>query len=319
MNPLSRDLYVDQLLTNIVIGYRNPVYIADELCPLVRVDVQSGLVPATLQSDWFRDAAQKRAPGTPSRGIGFGVTSSAYYAHRYSFRHEIDDDTKANAAAPWNLEQLSARFVTDKILMKREINAASSFFATTIWGDDETGAVDFTQWDDVGGSNPLVDIETYRNEIEMRVGFTPNTLVLGPDVWSLGLKFNPVLVDMVKYTQRSLLGPELVASLLEIDRLLIGRAIHTTSLLGTAEASVVYQRIWGKKALLAYVSRSPSVMEPSACYTLWWAREGAPAQPTYIKRMRNEESEVDIIESNSYFDKKVTSARSATFLDAVVV
>src|SRR5688572_9129410 len=117
MNPVSRDLYVDQLLTNILLGYTNPVYIADMIAPLVRVEKQSGLIPALTQSDWFRDSADKRAPGTPSRGHGFGTDNTAtYYCHRYSFRHEIDDETRGNAGPPFQLDALSAKYTGDKIL-----------------------------------------------------------------------------------------------------------------------------------------------------------------------------------------------------------
>ena len=75
MNPVSRDLYVDELLTNILLGYSNPLYIADMIAPLVRVDKQSGLIRPYPVRHWFRDSAQKRAPGTPSRGHGFGRTT----------------------------------------------------------------------------------------------------------------------------------------------------------------------------------------------------------------------------------------------------
>lgn len=319
MNPVSRDLYVDQLLTNILLGYSNPIYIADLIAPLVTVTKQSGLIPAMLQSDWFRDSAQKRGPGTPSLGHGFGTDLTAtYYCHRYSFRHEIDDDTRGNAGPPFQLDSMSTKFVGDKILMKREVNWATQNFKTGVWASDKTGGTDFTAWDDIGGGNPAKDIEDYRNDIEERIGAEANTLVIGKRVWSSGLKFNPVLVDMVKYTQRGQLGPELVASLLEVDKLHIGKAIYTTTIAGTAEASVTYSRIWGKKALLMHVAPSPGIMAPSASYTFAWTREGAPAGPWYIKRMRNEEAEIDIIEANSYFDQKVTQSRAGTFMTSVV-
>lgn len=318
MNPVSRDLYVDQLLTNIVIGYSNPLYIADSICPLVPVTIQSGIIPAMTQSDWFRDSAEKRAPGTPSRGHGFGTDLTAtYYCHRYSFRHEIDDETRGNAGPPFQLDQLSAKFTTDKVLLKREVNWAASNFKTSVWGSDKTGGTDFTKWDDAGSANPQSDIETYRNDIEERIGQEPGDLVIGKRVFS-ALKFNPILVDQIKYTQRGQLSVELIASLLELQKIHVGKAIYTTALRGTAEASVTYSRIWGKKALLMHVASAPSIMAPSACYTFTWSREGAPKTPVYIKRMRDEEKEIDIIESNAYFDQKVTVARAGTFLDTVV-
>lgn len=318
MNPVPRDLYVDQLLTNIVLGYQYPLFIADQIAPLVQVTQDSGIIPAMTQSPWFRNTAELRAPGTPSKGHGFGTDLTATYTcRRYSFRHEIDDDTRRNAGgSPFDLDSLSSKFVTAKLQLKREVNWAGSFFKTGVW-TDKTGGSTFARWDDYGASQPTVDVETYKVEIEGKVGVDPNTLIIGRESFAK-LKYNPDLVDMIKYTQRGQLSADLVASLLELPRLLIGRAIYTTSPDGTAESSVTYTRIWGKNALLAYVASSPSIMEPSASYTFWVPREGAPANaPQYIKRMRNEESEIDIIEANSYFDQKVTMPRSGIFLSSV--
>lgn len=320
MNPVARDLYVDQLLTNLVIGFSNPLYLADQLAPLVQVVKDSGIVPALMQSAFFRDSAQLRAPGTPSRGHGFSTdTSMTYTCRRYSFRTEIDDDTRRNAGQPWNLDQIGAKLVTDKLQMKREVNWAGSNFKTGVFSQDVVGGTDFTRWNDVGGSNPHTDLEEYKGAIEGRIGVTPGVLVLGRDAWSKGLKFNPVLIDMIKYTDRGQLSVELAASLLELKKIHVGKAIYTTSPAGTAEASVSYSRIWTTgDALLMHVTDAPSLYEPSASYTFWVPREGAPANaPQYIKRMRNEESEIDIIEGNSYFDQKITMPRAGTFLSSV--
>jgi hypothetical protein len=316
MNPTPRDLYVDQLLTNMGIGYNNPIYIVDGICPLVQVNKDSGIIPALTQSPHFRDSASLRAPGTPSKGHGFGTDLTATYTcRRYSFRAEIDDDTRRNAGAPFQVDQLLAKFAIDKIQMKREVNWAGSNFKTGVWSQDLTGGTHFTRWNDIGGSNPQQDLDDYSGEIEARVGMTPNTLVLGRNAWHKGLKFNPVLIDLIKNTERAKITIERAAELLEIDRIIVGKAIYTTTAAGTAEASVSYSRIWTTgDALLMYVAPSPSLFVPSACYTFWVPREGAPANaPQYIKRMRNEESEIDIFESNSYFDQKVTVSRAATF------
>jgi hypothetical protein len=47
-------------------------------------------------------------------------------------------------------------------------------------------------------------------------------------------------------------------------------------------------------------------------YTFVWQR--VPNALQYIKRMRNEEQEIDIIEGNTYYDQRVTEPRAALFL-----
>lgn len=316
MDPISRSLHVDTLLTNISIGYRNPSYIADQIFPIVPVMKQSDIVPKYDQSHWFRNTARVRAPGTKSQGGGWTVdTSDTYYAHRFSFRAEIDDESRSNTDAPFNLDRDGTEFVTDKMQLAREVKFATDFFKTGVWGDDDTGGTDFTQWSDYGSSSPLVDITTYMDTVEGKIGREPNSLVLGKQVWSK-LKWHPDLIDTIKHTQTAMMTLQLAAALMELQRILVGRAIYTTSAEGTAEASVSYSRVWGKNALLIYVPDRPSLMTPAAGYTFVWQRVSNALQ--YIKRMRDEEREVDIIEGNSYFDQKATATRAGQFLSGAV-
>ncbi len=129
--PDLRDLHVDQLLSNLSIAYRNPMYVADQIFPIVPVAKQSNIIPKYNQSFWFRDAATLRAPGSKSIGGGFTVDNTdTYFCPRYSFRFEIPDELRDNADEPYNLDRDGAEFVADKILMRREVNYAGAFFTT---------------------------------------------------------------------------------------------------------------------------------------------------------------------------------------------
>lgn len=314
--PTPQDLHVNALLTNLSIGYTNPAYVADRVFPVVGVNKQSDIIPKYNQSFWFRDDAKVRAPGAKSEGGGYTVdTSASYFCNRFSRRFEIPDELRRNADAPWNLDNDAVRFVTDKVMMRREVNFAANFFTGSVWGTDVDGGTDFTQWSDFGGSTPDVDIDTYKDSVEALIGVEPKKMVLGKQV-HLQLKNHPTLVDRIKYTQRAQLTPELIASLFELDEYLVGRSIYTTSVEGTAEASVTYTRIWGKSALLLYVPPAASLLTPAAGYTFVW--QVVPNALQYIKRMRNEEREIDIIEANTYFAQATTATNAGAFLDTAV-
>lgn len=315
--PTNRDVHVDRMLTMLSLGYTNQAYIADRLFPIVRVKKQSDLLLEYDQSHWFRDSARQRLSGSKSHRGGYTVNrDTTYFCKRYSFGREIDDEIRSNVDEPINLDQEATNFVTDKLQMRREVNFASTYFTTGKW-TDVVGGTDFTKWSDYGGSTPLVDISNYNDAIEGRIGREGNTLAMGKQVW-LQLKWHPDVIDTIKYTQRGVMTVDLFASLVDlaVDRVLIGRAIYTTSVEGTAESSVTYSRIWGKNALLLYVPPAPSLMTPSAGYTFVW--EVVPNAIQYIKRMRDEEKEIDIIEGNSYFDQRLTGARAGEFLSAAV-
>lgn len=314
--PTSQDLHINALLTNLSIGYRNTAYIADDIFPIVPVNKQSDIVPKYNQSHWFRDNAQVRAPGTKSVGGGYTVdTAATYFANRFSRRFEIPDELRRNADAPWKLDEDATRFVTDKVQMRREVKFATDHFTTGVWTTDKTGGTDFTQWSNYGASTPDVDVTTYKDTVEALVGQEPNVFALGKQA-HIQLRNHPVLLDRIKYTQRAMVTGELIAALFEFEKYLVGRSIYTTTIEGTAEASVTYTRIWGKNGLMIYVPSGPSLLTPAAGYTFVW--QVVPSAIQYIKRMRDEEKEIDIIEANTYFDQKVTLANAGLFLSSAV-
>jgi hypothetical protein len=313
MNPLQNDLHVDQLLTNVSIGYVNPGYIADRIFPVTPVQKQSNIIPKYVQSFWFRDEALLRAPGTKSQGAGFSVdTTAKYFCERFSYRFEITDEQRDNADLPYNLERDGTLFVTDKLMMRRERAFSASFFTTGVWGADKVGNTDFTKWSNYAGSQPLVDIYTYQDAVEGSIAREANTLVLGKPVW-VSLKWHPDLIDTIKYnTTLGKMTPDGLVQLTDLTRILVGRGIFTSTVEGTAEASVVYSRIWGASALLIYVPDSPSLITPAAGYTFVWER--VPGAVQYMKSMRDEEREVQILEGNSYFAQAQTAAGAGIFL-----
>jgi hypothetical protein len=313
MQPTGRDFTPDIPITNALIGYRNPAYIADQIFPIVPVQRQTGIIPKLTQSPWFRDQALIRARGTKSKGGGFAVDNTDVYAcERFSWREEItDEDRDLAVGTPYALELLKSRKAYEAVDLKREVAFAGDFFATGKWTNQKTGATDFVQWSDYANSQPLVDIATYRDEVEGRIGQEANVGVIGKQVW-LKLRWHPNLVDSIKYTQVGMVSEQLAASLFDLSKLLIGRAIFTVTAEGVAEASVSYSRVWGKHMLLAYVTPTPMIGEPTAGLTLTWER--VPGAIRYTKRMRDEEREVDIFEANSYFDQKQVLDAAGTFL-----
>jgi hypothetical protein len=120
------------------------------------------------------------------------------------------------------------------------------------------------------------------------------------------------LIDRIK-PHSAQLTPELIASLLGSTSISWGGRSAPS---GIAEASVTYSRIWGKHALLLFVPSSPSLMTPAAGYCFVW--QIVPNALQYIKSMRNEEREIDIIEANSYFAQKRTAAKAGAFLEDAV-
>jgi hypothetical protein len=313
--PMPRELHVDQLLTNVSVGYSNLDFIADQIFPIVPVNNQSGLVPKFDQSAWFRDEAQVRSLGTRSVGGGWGVSQSNYFAIRYSYRGEIYDEVRDNADSVWDLEVNTTNFVTQKLMMRREVAFATDFFKTGVWANDDAAGTDFTAWDDYGFGTPFVNLTNYQDEIETRIAREGDVMVMGKAVWNK-LRWHPDLVDTIKFTERGIPTLDLLQAATGFRKILIGRSLVTTDPEGTAEASVTYSRIWGKNVLILNVPDNPSLLTPAAGYTFTWAR--VPNSLNYIVRYRDDERETDIIEGNTYFDQVALTPRAGVFLSNVV-
>ncbi len=319
MNPDVADLHVNGLLTNLSIGYMNAAYIADRVFPLVGVNKQSDLIPEYDKSFWFRNDARIRAPGADLHYLEYKVTKSdTYFCHNYEAAKRISDAEVANADAPFSPERDATRFVTDKLQMQREVAFSTDFMTTGIWGTDDTGATD---WDDFAGSNPIDDIATAARTIRQAIGIRPNKLVVGDIVWD-ALKQHPLLLDRISggasNASPANVTKALVASLFEIDEILVASAIKTATDEGVAEASATYSDIIDDDALLIYVAPSPTLFTPTAGVTFYWRPmvNGAAAQ--YIRRFRDEERGALVIDGQSYYDqKKLVKAAGYFFSDVV--
>jgi hypothetical protein len=60
------------------------------------------------------------------------------------------------------------------------------------------------------------------------------------------LKFHPEIVDKIKYVQKAIATPDLIAAIFDLKQVLVGRAVY-------AQDDGTFVKIWGKDAILAYV------------------------------------------------------------------
>jgi hypothetical protein len=332
-NPTQSDLHVNAPLTNVSVAYipKKSDYIATQVFPTVPVMKQSDLYHKYTKSDWRRTDAQKRAPGTRAARTGYKTTTDTYYAQVYSVAKAIDDQTRANADSNFKLEKEATEFVTNQLLLRRELDFVSTYlssgsgWATTYTGVAAApGASQFLQWSDAG-SDPLSDIADWKLNFRELNGFDANTIVLGPRVRK-ALKNHPDLVDRIKYTQRGVLTDDLIASLLDVERVF---TMYATQASGPQindpedqDAAATYAFIAdsaGKSVWMGYVTPTPSLMQPTAGYTFTWKGYSGNDEGVRIKRYREEDIESDVIEGGmSYAMKQVATDMGIYIASAVV-
>src|SRR6185436_8618349 len=99
-------------------------------------------------------------------------------------------------------------------------------------------------------SDPIGDIDLYKDYMHERTGFMPNTLVLGAAV-KRTLRSHPDIADRIKYTQVGIADEAMLASLFEVDNVVVARGIYNAADEGATDD---FQYIANRDSmLLAYI------------------------------------------------------------------
>lgn len=288
--PKMNDAHIDRALTNVSVAYLQDAsaFIADKVFPIVPVKRQSDVFYVYDKGDFMRDEAQVRGAATESAGGDYGVeAASPYYCKKHAFHKDVTSEERTNYDEPLDADTDATEFVSQKMLIRREMEWASKFFKAGIWGTEIEGKAaspsegQVLQWDQLA-SNPIQDITDAGVKMAGETGFKPNTLVLSPYAFN-ALKNHEDILDRIKYTQKGIVTADLLATLFEVDNVYVAWSVVNSANKGAADA---VDFIMGKHALLCYAAPRPALRQPSAGYIFaWTGLEGAGAYGNRIVRL----------------------------------
>jgi len=325
-NPNYRQVHIDTALTNMSVAYIQSAsaFISDKVFPVVPVQKQSDRYFVYSREDWFRDEAEVRAPATESAGGGYDIDNTpTYFCPKYAYHKDVTEEDRVNSDAPLNADRDAVDFVSFKLLLKREVLWAQKYFTPGIWTTEVTGvgaspgAGQFLQWNDAN-STPIEDIDAKQTAIMELTGYKPNVLVLGAWVYK-ALKNHPDILERIKYTQRGIVTTEILATLFDVEKVLVAEAVKNVAAKGAAESNTF---ILGKHALLCYAAPRPALKTPSAGYTFAWkGLLGANAYGGRILRIPMDwlGAGTERIEGEMAFDQKVVAADLGAFFANAVM
>ena len=324
--PGRKDVHTNRPLTNISVAYiqSQESFIADKVFPIIPVDKMSDTYYKYDKDAWFRDEAKKRAPATESEGSGYGISSDSFSCETYAFHKDVPWDVEANADAGLDGWRDATEFVTQKLLLKREILFNSSYMTTGVWGTDYTGTNtapgpgQVYQWSDFTNSDPITDIDNAKEAINSQTGYMPNTMVIVSQVLRY-LKNHTYILDRIKYTQRGVVTLDLLAALFEVPRIVVARSIKATA--NEGQATQTYDYITGKIAWLGYVEPNPGLMKPSAGYIFAWKNLTRVAGNGYgiaISQFEMRKLKADRVEGEMCFDQKIVAPDMGVFFNTIV-
>lgn len=323
--PTRRRIHIDRALTNISVAYIQNAnnFIADKVFPIVPVKKQSDTFFKYSKDDFFRDEAAVRAKGAESVGGDYSIEQAEpYFCKKYAYHMDVTEDDRVNADNPLRPNQDAAEFVTQKLLIKREVEWASNFFVSDVWGREVTGVNSNPTADqaikfNLATSDPIKVITDEATRMAENTGFKPNTLVLSPYVFA-ALKNHEEILNRIKYTQKGIVTTDLLATLFEVDNVYIPWGVKNTTKKGATGSNSF---IMGKHALLCYVNPTPSLKKPSAGYIFAWkGLKGAGAFGNRIVRIPMPWLGMDTerTEGEMAFDAKVIASDLGIFFKDIV-
>jgi hypothetical protein len=324
-NPTYGNIHVDGPLTNISVAYiqQSSAFVADKVFPIVPVKKQSDRYFVYLKEDWFRDEAVERVMGAESAGGGYEIDNTpTYFCKIYAYHKDVTAADRANSDEPLQPDEDAAQFVTQKFLLKREVDWATRFFATGIWNTEYTGAAatagtNLKYWS-TSGSTPITDVATAQLAIQSVTGYKPNVMVLGPHVYK-DLRNHADILERIKYTQGPAIPtPTLLAQLFDVDKVVVAGAVKNSAAKGATEDT---DFILGKHALLAYAAPQPGIKQPTAGYIFaWTGLEGAGAYGNRLYRIPMDHLGLGTtrIEGEMSFDCEVVASTLGVFFNGIV-
>lgn len=248
MSLHQKDVVVDPALTNVSVKYTNDSFIADMIFPIVPVKKQTGKYYVYDKSN-LRINKTLRALGSGANEVTFGLSTASFSCEDHALKDFVADQIVDQAEVALDPLADTTENITEMLLLDREYNLASMLTSIT-YVTQNTTLSGTSQWSDYTNSTPITDVRTGRTTIHTNTFRKPNTLIIGKQAYDV-LCEHPTIVDRIKYSQLGVASPELIARILQVEKVLVGEAGYNSANEGQTD-SMSY--VWGKHAILAYIA-----------------------------------------------------------------
>ena len=299
--PSTTSILIRGALQNVSVLYRNASYIADSIFPLINgLNYQTKVLKYSKQP-WFALGIDGyRAENTTAKRVDMKVDTQNLDPREIAFGGVVSDELFFASNQPGNLP---VQPISDTILLTSDYidRFREKLVADTIFGTSDKYAG--ITWADgaVGGSAPaggagcwasdttantiIQDVENAKGTILAKTGILPNVLEMDYKTFQ-SIKIHATaqggIFDRIKYTQTAgsaQMTEGLLASLLGLDEVIIGKAIYTTDKETKAGTMTTSKFIWdptGKgNAFLYYRPAAAGLKQVSPGYQYRVAYDGS--------------------------------------------
>lgn len=331
-NIVFKDGMFDETLTSYSESYIQDAndFISNQVATVIPVRLEAGTFWKYPRSYFYRDEMALRPHGGTPVQVRYGIEEDTYFVQEYAAEHIIDDRDRAKMAVPGiNLDFNATKLLTQKALIRRDRQWATTFFKTGVWGTDLTGiasgtpsSTQFLQWDQAA-ANPIRDVAEAREKIMLGTGKRANVMVLGARAYEK-LRQAPALIDLFKYTQGGLINIELIRDMFEVDRVVICRTVYNSADEQgvTKDAENLQYIIDPDSAWLGYVEPEPMQDAPTAVAMFVWTGYEAGLAGTnmggIIRRGRDDRARSDWFQITDAMAYRAVATELGVFFNKVI-
>jgi len=307
--PTTRDVHIDQALSNVSIKYTNAGLIAEKLFTPITVTKDSNVYFIYGKQN-FKVFNLLRAPGTRGKEVEWTISQSAAYSVKeYSAEMKLVDEVRDNADDPIKYDADTTEYATEIVMLDTEkrladaaqntANYATGHYETLSGGD---------KWSDYTNSDPIKKVREIKETIRNKIFRYPNKLIVSSSVHRYLLD-HPKILERIKYSQLGVTTEQLLARIFEIDEYIVGGAGYDSANEGGTETMT---NIWGNSVIAAYVTPTPGIKQLSFAYL--FRRQGY----RMVERWREDGIRADWIRVSDKYDYAIVSNVAGYLLKSVV-
>lgn len=264
---------IDPILSNHARGYRHPEHVGHLLFPRVGMPVR-GMKRIEFGRESFMLYQTRRAPGAATKRIEFGYQGAPVALDQHSLEGKVPFEHLQDAARVPGLDlaQRAVNTVLRSISLSLEVaQATKARDANAYDANHKLALAGADKWSDPAASKPRTDVTAAKEAIRSSIGVYPNTMIMGPKVFT-SLQDHEAVREQFKYTGRESITKEMLAAYFDLERVEVGKAVYLPE---GADAAADFTDAWGADVVLAYVPVGEEAIEvPSYGYT--YQLEGTP-------------------------------------------
>lgn len=275
---------VDVILSTHARGYRNAELISHMLFPRVPVPNRS-MRTLKFGKESFRLMNTRRAPGSNVKRIQYGYASDPISLVQDALEGvvPVEHQQEAESVPGFDLGQGAVNMVLDAVDLGLEYECATmARNAANYAASNKVTLTTTARWTQ-SASTPISDIKAGNEAIRRMTGRYANTLILGPNAKN-ALTGHASIKDQFKYTSAQSITTAMLAALLELEEVVVGKAVYLPE---TALESAAATDIWGDDAILAYVPKGGNYQVPAYGYTYELTGYPQVEQPYYSRETKS--------------------------------